>query len=589
MPAVGSFLHVVGLGDATRRARLLRSARLYVPLHVVRRGLPASERKRWRDLRAFRKQYGPILATSPGRADGARVLFAHFAPGALVTQVHGMLAKAIELRGGRPLFLILRDEPWHEEYLRVFGQRDVLYLEDYAQPPAEYEPLAGELLDGCGSANELLELRYRDASVGRAAASRVVKNLRLGAIDLDKPGVREAMRAALVTSIRMSVAAERLFDDVAPDKHLVYEQSYTPVAEFFDVGLRRGVDTVHWYRSPLEYSLLFRRYTDATRYDHFFSITDETWRRVRELPWSEEQGAELQERIRGMYRSETWFERKRMLAGKRIKTPQEITVELGLDPRKKTAVIYSHVLFDATVWYGTSLFPDYATWLVETVRRACASPAVNWVIKMHPENVTKGSSRRGDYELEELEEYQLLQRHFPELPPHVVLMPPENDTNPASFFDFADYAITVRGTVGLELPCFGVPVLTAGTGGYSGRGFTEDSGTAGEYLARLDAIHDLPPLDARRTALAQRFTNATFFLKPIPIDSFSWKQVHRPTDWVYPFHFALHLDSAAEIERAPDLRAFADWVLYSDDQDLMRPAEQAVLATPPPELLEAAL
>ena len=33
-------------------------------------------------------------------------------------------------------------------------------------------------------------------------------------------------------------------------------------------------------------------------------------------------------------------------------------------------------------------------------------------------------------------------------------------------FKVIDYGITVRGTIGIELPCFGIPVITAGTGRY---------------------------------------------------------------------------------------------------------------------------
>ena len=42
------------------------------------------------------------------------------------------------------------------------------------------------------------------------------------------------------------------------------------------------------------------------------------------------------------------------------------------------------------------------------------------------------------------------------------------------FFQNIDFALTVRGTVGCELACYGVPVITAGTGRYSHQGFTVD-------------------------------------------------------------------------------------------------------------------
>ena len=53
---------------------------------------------------------------------------------------------------------------------------------------------------------------------------------------------------------------------------------------------------------------------------------------------------------------------------------------------------------------------------------------------------------------------------------------PYSEISTRSIFGVTDYGITIRGSVGFELPCFGVPVLTAGTGFYSGRGFTIDRG-----------------------------------------------------------------------------------------------------------------
>ena len=41
-----------------------------------------------------------------------------------------------------------------------------------------------------------------------------------------------------------------------------------------------------------------------------------------------------------------------------------------LDPERKTAAIFSHILYDATFFYGESLFADYEEWLVEAVRAA---------------------------------------------------------------------------------------------------------------------------------------------------------------------------------------------------------------------------
>src|SRR3546814_16642738 len=91
--------------------------------------------------------------------------------------------------------------------------------------------------------------------------------------------------------------------------------------------------------------------------------------------------------LRSNYETGAWFNRQQLQEGKQILPPDAVRSRLGLDPAKKTAVIFSHILYDATFFYGESLFPDYETWLIETVRGAIANPNLNWVIQVHPVKV----------------------------------------------------------------------------------------------------------------------------------------------------------------------------------------------------------
>src|SRR5665213_2023901 len=99
-------------------------------------------------------------------------------------------------------------------------------------------------------------------------------------------------------------------------------------------------------------------------------------------------------------------------------------------------------------------------------------------------------------------------------------MAADTDINTFSLFDVADYGLTVRGTIGMELPCYGIPTVTAGTGRYSGRGFTMDPGTPAEYQALLARLHSVPRLDAATVTMARRYAYGTFFLRPAPMTSF---------------------------------------------------------------------
>ena len=191
--------------------------------------------------------------------------------------------------------------------------------------------------------------------------------------------------------------------------------------------------------------------------------------------------------------------------------------ELGLDPARKTAVIFAHILYDATFFYGESVYPDYETWLVETVRHAIANPNLNWIVKVHPVNVWR--SNMDGAELEQLE-VGALKRAFGELPDNVRIMPAETIVNTYSLFGIIDYGLTVRGTIGMELPCFGIPVVAAGTGRYTGRGFTMDHRAPEEYASTLARLHKVPRLNAEAVRLARIHYHAAITRRTITMKSF---------------------------------------------------------------------
>ena len=115
-----------------------------------------------------------------------------------------------------------------------------------------------------------------------------------------------------------------------------------------------------------------------------------------------------------------------------------------------------------------------------------------------------------------------------------------------------------------------MPVLTAGTGFYAGRGFTVDSASAGEYLERLRRIEELPPLSAEQTLLAKRHAYALFRLRPTRFTSFS--TVIRPLEELgHPLDHDLlvNLRSRDELEHAPDLLAFGRWAAEARELDYL--------------------
>jgi hypothetical protein len=227
---------------------------------------------------------------------------------------------------------------------------------------------------------------------------------------------------------------------------------------------------------------------------------------------------------------------------------------LQLDPAKRTAVIFPHIFWDATFFWGVDLFDDYEHWFLEVVRAAAANDRLNWIIKVHPANVIKD---RRDGVVGLPSELRLLNREFAELPGHIRVIPADTDISTLSLYAIMDYCLTVRGTVGIEAACFGKQVLTAGTGRYDGLGFTLDASDRAEYLNRLGYLEQLPLPSADRVERARRYAYGVFLCRPLPLSAL---QMEYRQDSHATLHVAYRAQFVADLLSSPDIRGLVGWI-----------------------------
>lgn len=550
---------------------LLRTG-LGKPLSWLRRRLlPAArrqERALERDFRRFQQQHGSYLA-SGCVASGAekRLLVASLSDWITQVKLESILAKALQFRGYRPVIATFRHQVRGHQYHRLFGYEDFAFLDVRNSDRREAQAVARQLLRHRPGFRDVLAMEHEGAPVGRHVLSSIVSTLRSGTVAFDDPQVERMLAQGLVEAVLLTRAAERLVERVQPDLMLFLERGYVPYAPLFDAALKRRVPAIQYCHSHRTDAYVLKRYGAHNRQRHPFSLSPASWERVCQMPWSAEREADLMAELRGRYEQGQWFNRKFLQVGKKIKDADTVRAQLELDPRKKTAVIFSHVLWDATFFYGTNLFDDYEEWLVETVKTACRNPAVNWVVKLHPDYVWK-MKKAGDTRLPP--EFTALGGKVGTLPAHVKLLAPETDISTYSLFGVTDWCLTVRGTIGVEMPCFGIPVLTAGTGRYSGLGFTVDSASRAEYLERLASIQHIPPLTSTEVELARRHAFALLRLRPFPFTTF--EMVHDSLDQlghVLDHNVVLRTTSLEQLRDAPDLQAFARWADAEKDDDYL--------------------
>lgn len=529
--------------------------------------------RQWSGYLSFKKCYA-FLKVSEASAPEKHLLLISLTDWVPRLLMEGVIAAFLRLKGHKVSILTYSTNAWAVRYFRTIGIPPIFF--DAYVSRAEKDLPAG-LIDSIFtdhlSFKGLYDFTWNNVFVGRQALSTVVRKLQNGTVEFHDPQVLSYLRALIPEALAGTLAAQRLYADLQPDVILFLEKGYTPYASLFDVAISMEIPAVQYHHAQESHLFNMKRYSEENRAQHAFSLSRGSWETVKAIPWTDAEEQTFLSLLKKGYENGSWFNRKFLLHDKKIKTPEQIRAQLGLDPSKKTAVIFSHVLWDATFFFGTNLFADYETWLLETVKVAIKNTSVNWIIKVHPDYMWKMKGQEG----KDPRDTVALRGAFGTLPSHIAIVTPDTDISTYSFFGITDYCITVRGTIGIEAPCFGIPVFTAGTGRYSSLGFTHDFDSPSSYLAAMASIQDYPPLSKEETTLARKHAFGLFRMRPLAMRSFEMEPVAKP-DGTFDTETVIRVRTREELEQAPDLSAFADWLFSRDaEEDYLTPYDPSLL------------
>ncbi len=534
----------------------------YQSLRHIRALLDAEYRKTDRENRAeFRKfvqqQGGAGLRANvmpAGKPRTALVVSQAYYPFA---KLEAVVLKAFQMAGFE--VVLLRNRRY--EFLRYSWLAGVEAGWEYEDFSEQDDSWADQQVGRLATVEQWLELQYQGVHVGRFVIASAMRRLRVGSINFSDPAARQLLQELLRESVRRTLASVRLFERYQPACVVVMDRGYSGSGEIFDLALTRGVDAITWHLGYKSNRVVFKRYHQGNEREHPLRPSDDSWRRIQAMPWTPQLGEQVRRELFDCYESQDWFSVVGTQFGKRMLSRLETRAKLGLAADRKVAVIFPHILWDGSFFYGDDLCGDYTRWLVDTVRAACANTKVDWLIKLHPAHIVK-ARQVGDVVAPS--EVSVLNEAIGELPGHIHLIQPDTDLSTYSLFEIADYAVTVRGTVGIEAALFGVPVLTAGTGRYDRRGFTIDSSSREEYLHRLATLETQPRLSPEQLELAERFAYATLFYRPLELScvTLEYERHGKAIPLV-----TVHCQTREQWLASPDMRTLSGWLAEGRAED----------------------
>ncbi len=494
-----------------------------------------------------------------------------FANGPTSAKFHCLAAKVTQLRGYTPMIFTKSDRRFGHEYYRMFGLENFVMWDkvvlQQSPPEGELWPIVDSLMSGEASIHKAKRMEFHGVQVGKHALSKTCRQRVEGRLVLGDPDTGAHFRKNLFKAVQSVTVAERFLDVHPIHKMLVRDTGYTPNASIYEVALQRGVDCVAFNEGQRRSAWIFKRYTRETRGRHYFSLSSSSWEQVKSRPWREDDNLRLEQEFAGRYRPDSTDDTRHLQEGKFMNTREEVQDQLKLDPNKKTAVIFSHIAWDAAFFYGESLFEDFEDWLFQTVEfvgRNC--PHMNWIVKEHPFNVFKLQRQK----VKVSSERRLLEPLMP-LPDHVRFMAADTSINTRSLFPVVDYVLTVNGTVGMEFPCFGIPAVIAGTGRYDGFGFTLEPDTREEYFDMLRNLHTIPRLNQETQELARRHYLALMVGRQISFEDVAPMRLKRIHEAQSGTHVNIHFNvrTLEDFKQARSVRLLGDWLDSSTEEDLI--------------------
>lgn len=444
------------------------------------------------------------------------ILISNLASSTATTKFEALISNYFLKNNYNVYVLIDKKNKTIEKLFSSIGKINFIYMDDYINKIDPSLIIAN--VDDIIKNNLLNFIDYEkyNVRIGKNVLSKVVRYFRVGQIDIKNSMHINYTKEVLFNSLITIEKFNLILNEYRFNKALFNERGYTPSGEIFDLCINNNIDVIQWIGSPTPNCFSFKRYNKFNRDQHPLSLSFEGWKNLITNSNIINESRSINAYYKELYTTDGTYNYQELNKGKKIIIEKnEFLKSFDINNNNKIVVIFCHILYDATFFYGTSLFNNYQDWLIETVAIAIKNKNINWIIKVHPVNVWR--SKMDGKTMEQLEKI-ILEKHFGKLPSHIKFMPADTRINTYSLFNYIDFGITVRGTVGMELPCFNVPVITAGTGRYNNHGFTIDPKSKMEYYELLKNLHTIPYNSLTYTSQnAQVFSYTTLNLRAIKV------------------------------------------------------------------------
>lgn len=369
------------------------------------------------------------------------------------------------------------------------------------------------------SFDEYFNFDYKGVNIGLYAEAATKRYLQKGCIekkDLDMKIFSEY----LVSSIILTDLSEKMLKEINPTRIITSNIAYLSgvLEEYFsNNGIKCIACDFGLFNSTLNLNYLNKE--KITLYHTSTSF----WRRYSSKKLTEKKKNKLNEVINSRIKGQNLI----VNYGKFSKSinKDEIFDSLDVTESEKLGVLFSNLVWDASLAGMNSVFKDQFQWIRETINWHIINENRSLIIKVHPSEEIIGTNQSI---------LSFINSEFPSLPPNIKILSPKSEINTYDLFKVVDYGIVYTSTAGLEMAMNGIPTIVNAETHYRGKGFTFDVNSLKDYF---DLLNRNIQMTKQMCELAQIYGYLHFYDKQIPFpfiefsgENFSQVQINL-NDW----------------------------------------------------------
>ncbi len=367
----------------------------------------------------------------------------------------------------------------------------------------------------CSLDNNYSDWKYDEMPVGRWAMD-ILRNNEMLYNETRVNGFKDKLKNYVYNIIIVIEGMKNILESVEPDIIVSNDSFYYEWAVVEYLAKKRGIPFYNQWSGGRKMGWAYNMDKPAMELNF-----DDTWDYYKNISLQSHQSNTVKKFLANRFKgNDMVFNTAKPNLQETVYDDENI---LLLDSSKPTALLVANIIWDLAALNREVIFNDMIEWIIETIRFFQENPQFQLIIKPHP-----GEENSNIPETKEKVKNEI-QKIIEELPQNVILLEPKTKYSVYDLIPKADLALVYTTTVGLEISCSGIPVITAGKSHYYGKGFTYDPKSKQEYKEQIEnLLLTKKENDAEKIALAKKFLYLYFYKYYTQLNLFDYSYTSDP-------------------------------------------------------------